>query len=341
MTRLSAVHILSIAGLLLLMVGMVKVVVKRHRSSETKSIAVKSSQSRQRFPSPFLSAKEANNISRILVFRCEGERRKYVGCLGKDSPHYQALLKAIETGIPVKSSGLAHADYEIFLLGRGFYRRARFNSQDSIMAIETLGREGVKLELILRLTNSISPPLAKARPRKPPKNFRPRESMAQLPPPPPLERVVRESSIILIGTPIDIIANEYEVPGGPEQHTVYALQVERYLKDETGLNSPIVLLTHYGGYLGDGEQWAHDPLPQIGARYIFFLVKPFHEFVWYTTRSGKIVVRRYYPGEWSHFPEALLLNGRTEPVRKDVDWLKGREDEIITKITAAINQEAR
>lgn len=323
MKALKAKQILLAVGAVLLVTGMVKVMFSQGAQTGLEPKAgVKPSQAGARAGKPSTKA-FFENASKVLVFRIESKQRKYVGSIGKGTPSWKNLCDAVEKGTTLKDVDIAYADYEILLAGRGFYQWAKVDSSKGMMAISTS---------VIRLGSSINQLFADAKPTKPRKGFKPKvKTRVQLLPPPTLEEVVTKSSLIIIGIPIDIIANEYERPGGPNQHTVYAIFVERYLKDETGLNMPVVFLSHYGGYLGEGDQWPHDPLPTIGSRYLFFLVVPWSPYVSYFAIGVR--ARRYYEGEWSHYPEALLANGWSEPVREDVNWLRGKEQGFWTGLS--------
>lgn len=334
MKSLKIRQILLVAGVVLLMTEMVKVMFSQHATVRLEpKVGIQLSQTQKGEQKGKPSSKATfDKASRVLVFHIEGKQRKYVGSIGKDTPNWRKLREAVEKGTALKDADIADAEYEVALLGRGFYQWVKVDSHRGTMVIYTPGKTN---KLVIRLASSINQLLAGAQPMKPCKKPKLKvEGRGGLLPPPTLEEVVNRASLILIGIPIDIIANEYEIPGRPHQHTVYAILVERYLKDETGLNLPVVLLNHYEGYLGGGHQWFHHLLPEIDSRYLFFLTIPRSPLVSYWDH----VTRVFYDGEYNHYLKALLDNGWAEPLCEDVEWLRGKEQEVLNRVVGVINK---
>ena len=177
----------------------------------------------------------------------------------------------------------ADPDYEIWLVASGRTLGLRYSSRGGVYTIVMPGgREGS----IFRDSGEIRQIVARAAParadwaRPVPNNT----VFCYLPPPAALDTLCHESMVIAVGTVAGIVRVDHCPVNstGPQQHTVYAVAVERYLKADAPQPPPIIKVTQVGGWLpwkertggsGVGFGSAENPMLTVGARYCLFLAR--------------------------------------------------------------------
>jgi hypothetical protein len=105
----------------------------------------------------------------------------------------------------------------------------------------------------------------------------------------PLSELCGNSDVIAIGRVVGILREAFTPTNahGPQQHTVYALAVQQYLKAHADVLSPVLKVYQMGGYLpyvfrpaddlehrGVGFRIEDDPMLLVGADYCLFLRLP-------------------------------------------------------------------
>jgi hypothetical protein len=283
-----------------------------------------------------------SQTKQVVVFQRKDKERKYIGNLAPNSPVLQQFRAALAQGTTAKETDLNRTDYEVVLVGGGSYWLAKYDAGKRIMAVYNFAsaqQKELKLVAAVKLAHLLQEILAAARPVSQPK-ITSRSSdggSADIPVPPPLKTAVQESSLILLGTPVATLDDRYN-PEFPNYYKVYLIGVEQYLKDTTGLDLPIVVLNH--------PNRSYDPFPQFGKLYLFFLVTPIMDSVIIDGKQRK-VIKVFESGEYDHFPEALIENGRAAPARAsyvDEDyapWMWGTEKEVIGRVKAEMRRQQK
>lgn len=88
-----------------------------------------------------------------------------------------------------------------------------------------------------------------------------------------LDKAVKKSPIICIGRPVDLVRIDFMdlASESLSQYTVYLIQVEQYLKDETQRHSPTIKFWEWGGLLGGGWEMNLATILRYNQQHIFFL----------------------------------------------------------------------
>jgi hypothetical protein len=308
-------------------------------AAESKAVGPKSNSVES---SQVISLKDiVSQMKQVAVFESKEKEKRYIGNLAPNSAALQGFSNALIQGIVVKESGMSRPEYEVVLVGGNWYRLGRYDANRSVFAIYAVQQNELKLTTVVRLTHPLTDILKGAKLSSQPqeKSYSLRESYSLLPTSPSLEKVVQKSPLVLLGTPVATLDNRYD-PEVPSRYKVYLIGVEQYLKDETGLDLPIVVLNH--------PNYPHDPLPQFGKLYLFFLTPPRGNSitVYGTDGRPKKITKIFEPGEYDHFPEALVEKGRATPVIEmyapdGIKWLKGSEQEVIAKVKAEIKRQQK
>lgn len=300
-----------------------------------------------------------NQVTQIAVFRWVNRERKYIGSLKKDNPAFQSALNALRESQQTTPTDVSKPAYEVVLMGKGFLRLAKYDAQADVMTFYSAGEEA-KPELTMSLTHSFTDLLAGAKlPEQPTGAFKPKFTGYALWPglPDSLVRAVAESPVILIGKPVDLFRADFFDPDNKKslaQYTVYLIEVERYLKDDTGQFMPLVKYWDYGGLLGGGFQFGEEvPLSQYNQRYLLFLEPVSNKGI--AKWNGKYI-RIRYPDEFISVRVSLqtpIVNGVTAQRNPNISskpyyffgdnttLIEKPEVQVISEITAAINQVER
>jgi hypothetical protein len=284
-----------------------------------------------------------DQTKQVVVFQRKDKERKYIGNLAPNSSALQKLRTILSQSAMAKREEIRRLDYEIVLVGGRSYWLAKYNIEKGIVAVYAVQQNELKPAAAVKLTRPLQDILASAKRLSQPKeglnlsagNVPP----AQLRLPPRLEQVVKQSTLILLGTPVAVLDDRYDSEA-PERYKVYLIGVEQYLKNAVMFDLPIVALNH--------RTQPVDPHPQFGKQYLFFLKPPRSDVIVIgsSVRGGtRRVIKIYEPGEFSHYPpEALLENGRAIPVCESyapnwVPWMKGSEQEVLDRIRAEIRRQ--
>jgi hypothetical protein len=177
---------------------------------------------------------------------------------------------------------------------------AKYDPTANVVTFYSVGDRELKFERALRVKATLMPLLNTAKPlSKPKEKVKPKHIVHGLwaVPPHDLVDVVKPDSmgrwnansltydplVIIIGTPIAVLRNEYLVPNDPtHQYCVYLIGVEQYLKDDTGLYLPVLKYNYDEGYLQGGMELGGNPLLEFGERYLLFLKPIMPGFVTYS-----------------------------------------------------------
>jgi hypothetical protein len=230
-------------------------------------------------------------------------------------------------------------------VGGSSYWLAKYDVSEGIIAIYTVHQNQLLPAGALKLTHSLQTFFASAKPMsqsqaKTVSRPSPLASSDIISSSPQLGEVVQRSPLILIGTPVATLDDRYD-PAMPRRYTVYLIGVETYLKDATGLDLPIVVLNHVN------HHGPHDPPPQFGELYLFFLTPPRGDsIVLYSKTEKPQVIKIFEPGEYDHFPEAIIQKGQVIPVSEWdapnwIPWLKGTEREVIRRVNAEVKRQQK
>jgi hypothetical protein len=296
-----------------------------------------------------------NEITQIAVFQWISKDRQYIGSLKKDTPAFQSALKALQESQTTDTSDVTKPEYEMVLMGEGVQHLAKYDVRVGAVTLYPPEREG-KPTMTVQLSRSFADLLTSAKlPDQPQEGFRPQhisESFwAGLPN--SLVRAVAQSPVILIGKSVDLFRFNYFDPSdtkSPVQYVVYVIEVERYLKDDTGQFMSFIKYWDWGGLLGGGYEMRENPLLKYNQRYILFLNPGNNRLqmwkgkwirLWYTDEfrcilpwlqtpivSG-VTVQRYPPS--GPVPYIYFFGDKTTLVGKP-------EGEVINEIMAAIKQ---
>lgn len=232
-----------------------------------------------------------------VVFKRQKDRRVYVGTV--DPVNHVRLLPLVPHRNPdLKSAGSpasrneAVADYEIWLAADGQTQGIWYASaQERFGLLPAEKGAGHRDNGVLKnLIKAAALPTPQSRPR-PDASSR----VSHLPWPPSLQLLCEESPVIVVGRVVGILRNAHTpiAASGADQHTVFVIAVEDYLKNDTtnihnktlrdrlSLAPPIVKVWQEGGALswrndelslqGKGYEVKNIPLMTLGDRHILFL----------------------------------------------------------------------
>ncbi len=318
--------------------------------------------------------KQASNVFKqaqhILVFKGTGTKREFLGGLPPSSAAVHELCKILGEDEPTNAEALVKPAYEVALVSDTMNKVVKYDPTANVVVLYSIGNRELKFERALEVKKELTPLFKAAEPlSKPKEKVKPKHVIRGMVGGGPfdLTDLVRPDSmlrwnaqllsydplLIVIGTPIAVLRNEYLSPDG-EQYCVYLIGIEHYIKDDTGLYLPILKYNHNGGYLNGGVELEVDPLLQFGERYLLFLKPVIPGFVTYGASDGKQHrTRRYHEGEYVHvhpFLQTQLTNGETFPIDptappKRYEFQDGKttlvfkqEKQVIDEILAAIKQ---
>jgi len=232
-----------------------------------------------------------------VVFKREKESRVYVGTV--DPVNHVRLLPLVQHRNPgLKSAGSpasrneAVVDYEIWLAADAQTQGIWYASaQERFGLLPAEKGAGHKDNGVLKnLIKAAALPTPQTRPR-PDASSR----VSHLPWPPTLQLLCEESPVIVVGRVVGILRNAHTpiAASGADQHTVFVIAVEDYLKNDTtnihnkalrdrlSLSPRIVKVWQEGGALswrneelslqGTGYEVENVPLMTLGDRHILFL----------------------------------------------------------------------
>ncbi len=223
----------------------------------------------------------------ISFFQRSQERRTYVGKIAKTAPAFAELQRILQQGASVHREVDLTSTHEFSFMLPATLWLCRYDALTQLMHVQAIDGVDRQRNLTLKLSESISEIWNEARPVLP-RSFAAKPkvvSQAQWAPLPlNLDELVRESSHIFTGVPIDIFRNDSMVDIIEEhpnwQVIVFEVFVDEYFKDTTRLRLPVHKQYQGGGYLAGGFVREYDPLMVIGRRYFFFSKPPNGEFSW-------------------------------------------------------------
>jgi hypothetical protein len=276
----------------------------------------------------------------LLVFRADRkEKREYLGCMTKESYSFAKVLSTIRAANSTEDHIPFCPQFEIIFLGDGVLWSVQYDPETQMIVAYCPVNNRLEKWGAFRLSESIESTLLKiAVTSRVPDKFKPSRTakVEWSPLPYNLDELIKRSSLVLIGTPVSILRNNYREPNDPLwQVTVYAVVVERYLKDQTGLFLPVIKHYQNGGRLGGGRAREGDPLLEIGQRYLLFLEPPRCEYA--VLETG--VFRSCYGDEYitvHPLTRTPIVNGGTEPAESDpslipIYWFSDNKTRLIFK----------
>jgi hypothetical protein len=298
-------------------------------------------------------------VTKIAVFQWADKERKYLGSLRKEDATFQRALKALSESQSTVTSDVTRPEYEVVFMGEGFLRLAKYSVPSGVMTFYA-PKKATQPEMTLWVNHSFTDLLTSAKLPNPPKeNFKPRYwgSAMWLSLPQTLVQAVARFPVILIGKPVDIFRPNFcdtDDLKDPDQYTVYMIEVERYLKDETGQLMPFIKYWEQGGLLAGGYKVDMVPLMRYNQRYILFLCPWSSQGGGMVMRAGKWI-RVGYPDEFGHLAipqlQTPIINGVTEPrdpayraayrFGDGTTLIDKPEGRVIGEIMAAIKQAER
>ncbi len=228
---------------------------------------------------------------RAIVFRTSGGRREYVGSV--DRPTVPTIARKLTPEQPggAISTGAGVGEYEIWFLGNGRTAVAGFSpARRQIRLPGDLGLRSAavpevqELAEVIRTARPSTPASAALLPAGATVGY-PRRALG---PTLDLRQLCDRSSVILVGNVAGILRQAHSPinSSARDQHTVYVVVVEEYLKyPKDGTPLSLVKIRTSGGPLPWTEQgtrgvgfWQDDsPMLAVGSRYCLFLRSPLED----------------------------------------------------------------
>jgi hypothetical protein len=266
-----------------------------------------------------------------VVFKKQDGTRVFAGVIT------EAELRSVAASGRANGSAPAKGAYEIWFADNGTTRGVTYNQStrlwselSSVRAPRTYHQDGGAVANIIALAHD-------------PPGQRPRHidavARASWPPPSPtLRTMCKGAHTIAVGQIVGILREAHTPIGAPydEQHTVFVMAVEQYLKTGNPAQPPIIKIHNEGGTLPfveptgrnagrSGAEVDDDPLLDVGLRYLLFLrsldeaIGPNHTRGYVSAEiggySGKEAELDEYKAIDHWRGKLLLIGGYTRPPR--------------------------